>query len=75
MYVLRDSFCKQFADKLPCPECNVYYHKSSLQRHIRNQHGYNKAVECNTCRKNFKNEEILKDHMRRQHNTYQTSSF
>ena len=59
-------------DKIPCPVCNVCYHKSSLKRHIKNQHEGAETASCSICGLTLKNEGILKDHMRRKHNAYQT---
>lgn len=60
------------ADKIPCPVCNVCYHKSSLKRHIKNQHEGAETASCSICGLTLKNEGVLKDHMRRKHNAYQT---
>ena len=68
------SYC-YFAGKVACPHCNMFINKRVLQRHIRNQHGGVQNAECSICGATLKNEEGLKDHMRRKHNAYQTSSY
>jgi len=62
-------------DKIQCGICSKFYHKMSIRRHIRNQHGDAEQASCHICNITYKNDDVLKDHMRRKHNTYQTNTF
>ena len=55
-----------------CPYCYKSIHKSTLRRHIKNQHGSSGSAKCNFCDGIFKNESSLKDHQRQKHNVYQS---
>ena len=72
------SYTKWFpslADKIACPVCNQFFHKGSLQRHVRNQHGTVHSASCSICGATLKNDEGLKDHMRQKHKIYQSGPF
>jgi hypothetical protein len=59
--------------KVQCEVCRRYYHAGSLRRHVRNQHQTAAAAntaQCHICCMHFKNEGVMKDHMRRKHNVY-----
>ena len=61
--------------KVQCEVCRRYYHTGSLKRHVRQQHGANTTTaQCNICHTLFKNEGVMKDHLRRKHNFYATKA-
>ena len=60
------------ADKTECGVCHNFYPKKHISRHMRNKHGADETVNCDICGSSLKNSQGLKDHMRRQHNIYQT---
>lgn len=52
-------------------------HKSTIKRHIKNQHEGSSSVQCTveTCGRLFKNETSMKDHLRQRHGVFQSLSF
>jgi len=51
--------------KIACEYCNKYFHKDSINRHMKNIHGPSQAWQCQFCEKIFKNNDSLKDHQNR----------
>jgi len=60
-----------------CPYCMKSIHKSTIKRHIKNQHEGSSSVQCSveTCGRLFKNETSMKDHLRQRHGVFQSLSF
>ena len=51
--------------KIPCEYCEKYFHKDSINRHMKNIHGPSQAWQCQFCNKILKNNDSLKDHQSR----------
>ena len=51
--------------KIQCEYCEKYFHKDSINRHMKNLHGPSQAWQCQFCNKILKNNDSLKDHQSR----------